>query len=81
MGGTILLPFKRYVTMVVHGISFDVIQVTKIICDSRVSWTIYKQEVSHCMQVCWSSGLKCCFYYLIIILFIVVINWISFGGN
>ena len=34
--------------MVVIGILFGVMQ-PKLMCDSRVSWTVYKWEVLHCM--------------------------------
>ena len=37
--------------------------VAKMICDSRVSWTVYTWKVLHCMQVYWPSGFKCCFCY------------------
>ena len=49
--------------------------VGKMICDSRVSWIVYKWEIAHCMQVYWPSSLKCCFCYL----FTIIINGIVFG--
>ena len=31
-----------------------------MICDSMFSWTVYKWEVPHCMQVYWPNRLKFC---------------------
>ena len=36
------------------------------------SWTVYKWEAQHCMQVYWPSGLKCSYATM-------VVNGILFG--
>ena len=45
---------ERFTTM-----TYTLCKSLKMICDRRVFWTIYKWKVPHCMQVYWSSGLKC----------------------